>query len=144
MVLKKVDNRIRVLIENGVQLRHRSLVFVVGDKGKDQVICWFLNFEFNTWPRVLVFAVGCSAQQVLIRAWNNVLRVPDHGDRQSWLSLLCLINIFLPIIDRWSAVVSSWRVIIVDGNYRVEICIHLLDLNQEQLRQKLLHLCKAV
>ncbi|XP_031549437.1 RNA cytidine acetyltransferase-like [Actinia tenebrosa] len=38
MVLKKVDNRIRVLIENGVQTRHRSLFVVVGDKGKDQVV----------------------------------------------------------------------------------------------------------
>lgn len=37
MVLKKIDNRIRVLIENGVQLRHRSLFFIVGDKGRDQV-----------------------------------------------------------------------------------------------------------
>lgn len=37
MVLKKIDNRIRVLIENGVQKRHRSLFVVVGDKGKDQV-----------------------------------------------------------------------------------------------------------
>jgi N-acetyltransferase 10 len=41
MVLKKIDNRIRVLIENGVQLRHRSLVFVVGDKGRDQVMVIF-------------------------------------------------------------------------------------------------------
>ena len=39
MVLKKVDNRIRVLIENGVQKRQRSLFVVVGDKGKDQVSC---------------------------------------------------------------------------------------------------------
>lgn len=38
MVLKKIDNRIRVLIENGVQLRHRSLFFIVGDKGRDQVV----------------------------------------------------------------------------------------------------------
>ena len=37
MVLKKVDNRIRILIENGVQTKHRSLFVVVGDKGKDQV-----------------------------------------------------------------------------------------------------------
>ena len=37
MVLKKVDNRIRVLIENGVQTKHRSLFVVVGDKGRDQV-----------------------------------------------------------------------------------------------------------
>ncbi|EDO49259.1 predicted protein [Nematostella vectensis] len=38
MVLKKVDNRLRILIENGVQTRHRSLFVVVGDKGRDQVV----------------------------------------------------------------------------------------------------------
>ena len=37
MVLKKVDNRIRILIENGVQTRHRSMFVIVGDKGRDQV-----------------------------------------------------------------------------------------------------------
>lgn len=40
MVLKKIDNRIRILIENGVQTKHRSLFVVVGDKGKDQVRFW--------------------------------------------------------------------------------------------------------
>ena len=43
MVLKKIDNRIRVLIENGVQLRHRSLVFLVGDKGRDQVLTYYIR-----------------------------------------------------------------------------------------------------
>ncbi|CAH1257422.1 NAT10 [Branchiostoma lanceolatum] len=38
MVLKKVDNRIRVLIENGVVQHHRGLFVIVGDKGKDQVV----------------------------------------------------------------------------------------------------------
>jgi N-acetyltransferase 10 len=38
MVKKKIDNRIRVLIENGIQSFHRSLIVVVGDKGRDQVI----------------------------------------------------------------------------------------------------------
>jgi N-acetyltransferase 10 len=37
MVKKKIDNRIRVLIENGVQSRQRSLFVCVGDKGRDQV-----------------------------------------------------------------------------------------------------------
>eukprot|EP00731_Ephydatia_muelleri_P006069 Em0003g317a len=37
MSRKKVDNRIRVLIENSVALRHRSMFVVVGDKAKDQV-----------------------------------------------------------------------------------------------------------
>ena len=32
-----MDNRIRILIENGVAERQRSLFVVVGDRGKDQV-----------------------------------------------------------------------------------------------------------
>ncbi|XP_044735745.1 RNA cytidine acetyltransferase isoform X2 [Chrysoperla carnea] len=38
MVRKKIDNRIRVLIENGVTLGHRTMFVVVGDKGRDQVV----------------------------------------------------------------------------------------------------------
>ena len=36
---KKVDNRIRTLVENCVKLRQRSLFVIVGDKGRDQVTC---------------------------------------------------------------------------------------------------------
>ena len=54
MVLKKVDNRIRVLIENGVQKKQRSLVVVVGDKGKDQVsVTISVRFHFVRLPRVI-------------------------------------------------------------------------------------------
>ena len=35
---KKIDNRIRVLIENSVISRQRSMFVVVGDKGRDQVV----------------------------------------------------------------------------------------------------------
>ena len=53
-------------------------------------------------------------------AWNKISKVPNHDDRQWRLSLLfqienpaflLIINNFLPIIDRWSAVISSpvWR-----------------------------------
>ena len=35
---KKVDARVRTLIENGVKLRHRSLFVIVGDGGRDQVV----------------------------------------------------------------------------------------------------------
>ena len=35
---KKIDSRIKTLIENGVKLGHRSLFVVVGDKGRDQVV----------------------------------------------------------------------------------------------------------
>lgn len=38
MVLKKVDNRIRLLVENGVQGKHRTLYVIVGDRAKDQVV----------------------------------------------------------------------------------------------------------
>jgi hypothetical protein len=34
MVRKKIDYRIRVLIENGVTLRHRIMFVVIGDKGQ--------------------------------------------------------------------------------------------------------------
>jgi N-acetyltransferase 10 len=37
MVKKKIDNRIRVMIENGVKMKHRTMFVVVGDKSKDQV-----------------------------------------------------------------------------------------------------------
>ncbi|CAH2325808.1 RNA cytidine acetyltransferase [Pelobates cultripes] len=38
MQRKKIDNRIRVLIENGVSEKHRNLFVIVGDHGKDQVV----------------------------------------------------------------------------------------------------------
>ncbi|CAM9344724.1 unnamed protein product [Phaeothamnion confervicola] len=38
MVRKKVDERVRTLIENSVKTRHRSLFVLVGDHGKDQVV----------------------------------------------------------------------------------------------------------
>ncbi|KAK4885895.1 hypothetical protein RN001_002166 [Aquatica leii] len=38
MVRKKIDNRIRVLIENGVKVGHRTLFVIVGDKGRDQIV----------------------------------------------------------------------------------------------------------
>ncbi|GAM17746.1 hypothetical protein SAMD00019534_009210 [Acytostelium subglobosum LB1] len=37
MVRKKIDNRIRTLIENAVATNHRSFFVIVGDNGKDQV-----------------------------------------------------------------------------------------------------------
>ncbi|KAK9670526.1 hypothetical protein RND81_13G207500 [Saponaria officinalis] len=35
---KKVDERIRTLIENGVKTRHRSLFVIIGDKSRDQIV----------------------------------------------------------------------------------------------------------
>lgn len=37
MVKKKIDSRIRTLIENGVQCKHRTLMLVVGkEKNKEE------------------------------------------------------------------------------------------------------------
>ncbi|VDD92139.1 unnamed protein product [Enterobius vermicularis] len=38
MVRTKLDNRVRVLIENGVASGHRTMFVIVGDKGRDQVV----------------------------------------------------------------------------------------------------------
>ncbi|XP_043271018.1 RNA cytidine acetyltransferase isoform X2 [Venturia canescens] len=38
MVRKKIDNRIRVLIENGVISGHRTMFVIVGEKARDQVV----------------------------------------------------------------------------------------------------------
>ncbi|XP_050457216.1 RNA cytidine acetyltransferase [Cataglyphis hispanica] len=38
MVRRKIDNRIRVLIENGVSLGHRTMFIIVGEKARDQVV----------------------------------------------------------------------------------------------------------
>ncbi|XP_074273560.1 RNA cytidine acetyltransferase 2-like [Silene latifolia] len=35
---KKVDDRIRTLIDNGVKTRHRSLFIIIGDKSRDQIV----------------------------------------------------------------------------------------------------------
>ncbi|OAY35955.1 RNA cytidine acetyltransferase 2 [Manihot esculenta] len=35
---KKVDERIRTLIQNGVKLRHRSMFVIIGDKSRDQIV----------------------------------------------------------------------------------------------------------
>ena len=35
---KKVDSRIRTLVENGVKLNERTLFVVVGDRAREQVV----------------------------------------------------------------------------------------------------------
>lgn len=52
MVKKKIDNRIRVMIENGVKLNHRSMFIIIGDKARDQVI--FKDRIFGHPPRAVL------------------------------------------------------------------------------------------
>ena len=40
---KKIDNRIRLLIENGVAQGRRSMFVVVGDKARDQVVSGWIS-----------------------------------------------------------------------------------------------------
>lgn len=55
MVKKKIDNRIRVMIENGVKLGHRTMFLLVGDKSRDQVRKRVLihQLEYNSRPPAL-------------------------------------------------------------------------------------------
>lgn len=50
MVKKKIDNRIRVMIENGVKLNHRSMFIIIGDKARDQVYSKGQHFEHSPGP----------------------------------------------------------------------------------------------
>lgn len=43
---KKVDERIRTLIENGVKTGHRSMFVIIGDKSRDQVYCFLHSNTF--------------------------------------------------------------------------------------------------
>ncbi|KAK6258992.1 hypothetical protein SCA6_013466 [Theobroma cacao] len=43
---KKVDERIRTLIENGVKTRHRSMFVIIGDKSRDQAPPFSFSFLF--------------------------------------------------------------------------------------------------
>ena len=60
---KKIDNRIRVLIENGVAQGRRSMFVVVGDKARDQV-------HYPTLPHLAelltgVLSGGCTPSHVV-------------------------------------------------------------------------------
>ena len=60
MVLKKIDNRIRVVIENGVQQKHRTLFFVIGDKARDQVIYSLTEEIFTLTSSIYLFLRSIS------------------------------------------------------------------------------------
>jgi hypothetical protein len=47
---KKVDSRIRTLVENCVKTGQRSLFVIVGDKGRDQV-CYAAEVWMGCGPR---------------------------------------------------------------------------------------------
>lgn len=79
MQRRKVDNRIRVLIENGVAERQRALFVVVGDRGKDQVsLCRGM---------VLVLNRASGERTVRDRPEPGFTSVNPRGER--WSALKC-------------------------------------------------------
>jgi N-acetyltransferase 10 len=55
---KKVDERIRTLISNGVKNKHRSMFVIVGDKSRDQVLFYLLHYSIQLavlWVRYRLF-----------------------------------------------------------------------------------------
>ncbi|KAM7275422.1 hypothetical protein ACFE04_017288 [Oxalis oulophora] len=70
---KKVDERIRALIENGVKLRHRSMFFIIGDKSRDQIV----NLHY-----MLSKAVTKSRPTVLW-CYKNKLEISSHKRKRA-------------------------------------------------------------
>ena len=55
---KKIDARIRTMIENGVALKYRSLFVLIGDRGKDQVPSRLLAAPHaNRWSICIIFSL---------------------------------------------------------------------------------------
>ena len=65
MVKKKIDNRIRVLIENGIKSFQRSLIVVVGDKGRDQVR---LSTKTQCFPHLIIVVQVVILHHMLSKA----------------------------------------------------------------------------
>lgn len=63
-VRKKVDNRIRVQIENGVSLQTRTMFVVVGDRGRDQVLSQVTLLRSNSLLRLSAMLVQFTFTQV--------------------------------------------------------------------------------
>ena len=53
---KKIDNRIRVLIENGIATQHRSMFVIVGDKARDQVN-YYYKVKYTILMKHFLYAV---------------------------------------------------------------------------------------
>ncbi|XP_077287294.1 RNA cytidine acetyltransferase l(1)G0020 [Arctopsyche grandis] len=74
MVKKKIDNRIRVMIENGVKNGHRTLLLLVGDKARDQVPILY---------DILVKSTVKSRPTVLWCYKNKDESISNHGRKRA-------------------------------------------------------------
>ncbi len=44
---KKIDDKIKTLIENSIYLNERSMFVIVGDRGRDQVKIFYITLFIN-------------------------------------------------------------------------------------------------
>ncbi|KAI8441012.1 hypothetical protein MSG28_009285 [Choristoneura fumiferana] len=94
MVKKKIDNRIRVMIENGVKLGHRTMFLLVGDKSRDQVIGIILSGEKI--PGLLMVIIRFvlplhdhTIKKLLLIFWEIVPKTTADGKLMQEMILVC-------------------------------------------------------
>ncbi|KAH9311210.1 hypothetical protein KI387_026245, partial [Taxus chinensis] len=69
---KKVDERIRTLVENGVKARHRSMFVIIGDKGCDQVV----NLHY------MLTKATVKARPSVLWCYNKKLPINSHRQKR--------------------------------------------------------------
>ncbi|XP_021758990.1 RNA cytidine acetyltransferase 1-like [Chenopodium quinoa] len=70
---KKVDERIRTLIENGVKTRHRSLFVIIGDKSRDQIV----NLHYMLSKAVV------KARPTVLWCYRDKLELSSHKKKRA-------------------------------------------------------------
>lgn len=86
MVKKKVDERIRTVIENGIKTRQRSIIVCLGDKGRDQVVTlhyMLSKASIKTRPKVLwCYKKDLGFTSNRVKRQKKIKRDIDRGLRQ--------------------------------------------------------------
>jgi hypothetical protein len=96
---KKVDSRIRTLVENCVKLRQRAMFVIIGDKGRDQVVnlhymlskasvkarpsvlwCYKKDLALSRWAGNCCCCCCCCCWA----AWHAVAELPSRDKAIDW------------------------------------------------------------
>ncbi|KAH8380803.1 hypothetical protein KR009_006477 [Drosophila setifemur] len=92
MVKKKIDNRIRVMIENGVKLGHRTMFIVIGDKARDQVpILYDILTKSTVKARPTVLWCYKNKDEAISK-WVALIRSPPESSETSMNSPSCFFS----------------------------------------------------
>uniref|UniRef100_A0A0R0JXN6 RNA cytidine acetyltransferase n=1 Tax=Glycine max TaxID=3847 RepID=A0A0R0JXN6_SOYBN len=70
---KKVDERIRTLIENGVRTRHRSMFIIIGDKSRDQIV----NLHY------MLSKAQIKSRPTVLWCYKDKLELSSHKKKRS-------------------------------------------------------------